>query len=309
MSKELIKKGIKFVFDADYRFIIKSGLGTYDSMEDKEHLKRLFKVRLGYELNLDNPQTFNEKLQWLKLYDRKPIYTTMVDKLAAKKYVSDIIGEEYIIPTLKVWERPEDIDWDALPNQFVLKVTHDSGGLVICKDKNKLDKKAALRKIKKSLQKNYYKQNREWPYKDVPRKIICEKFMEEENGKDLSDYKLFCFDGKPEYCQVISNRFVDERMDFFDMEWNHQVFTKLSKKGIPLANSEYPINKPKEFELMKKFAETLSKGHPFLRVDFYDVNGKIYFGELTFFPASGFVDFAPSEWNDILGEKIKLPID
>ncbi len=438
----------------------------YKLIPDKLYLKLLYKRRLGKKLNLNNPQTFSEKLQWLKLYDRRPEYSKMVDKYEAKLYVAEKIGEQYIIPTLGIWDSFEEIDFSKLPNQFVIKCTHDSGGLVICKDKATFDIEKASQKINQCMKNNFYWFGREWPYKNVKPRIIVEKFMtdygEGESGdnfcennankeptdykmmcfdgkvnssfvcsewftesglkiafhntnweeipfsdhyprsanlsektasyeqmvelveklskdipfvrvdfyevrgqiyfgeltfypgggmeeftpsewdktlgdwiplsrgeyllegdtfriwlhskmefrsqdSDLLDYKFFCFHGKPEFCQVISNRSTDERIDFYDMEWNHQEFTGLSVPGHPFANADMSIKQPQTFYKMKEVAKILSEGHPFLRVDFYEVSGQMYFGELTFFPASGFGVFEPNQWNLCLGEMIHLP--
>lgn len=273
-------------------------------LSDRFFLKVLFRLRMGYKLNLNNPVTFNEKLQWLKLYNRKPEYTQMVDKVGAKEYVASIIGEEYIIPTIGVWDRVEDIDWETLPNQFVLKCTHDSGGIVICPDKTKLDISAAKRKLKRGLKRDFYSQNREWPYKDVKRRIIGEVYMVDESGYELKDYKWFCFDGVPKALYVATDRGVkgeEPKFNFFDADFNHLPFTN----GHP--NSHRPILKPQGFEKMKELAAKLSEGQPHLRVDFYDINGKIYFGELTFYHMSGTSPFEPVEWDYKFGEWIKLP--
>lgn len=273
---------------------------------DKLYLKILFRLRMGYKLDLDNPQTFCEKIQWLKLYNRKPEYTQMVDKYAVKKYVANIIGEEYIIPTLGVWDRFEDIDFDKLPKQFVLKTTHDGGsyGIVICKDKDVFDYKAAKKTINRSLRRCSYKVMREWPYKNVKRQIIAEEYLECMGNTDLIDYKFYCFNEQPLYCQVIKDRNSKETIDFFDQEWNHQVFYGLNPKAI---QSSYPIDRPINYDKMVEVASKLSHNIPFARVDLYNIGGKIYFGEITFFPASGFGVFTPSEWDYKLGEWIKLP--
>ena len=271
---------------------------------DEKYIKKIFKLRVGMELNLDNPRTFNEKIQWLKLYDRKPEYTQMVDKYAVKEYVANIIGEEYIIPTLGVWDNVEDIDFDKLPNQFVLKCTHDSGGIVICSDKTKLNLKAAKAKLMRGLKKNFYAQSREWPYKNVEPRIIAEEYIVDESGYELKDYKWFCFDGEPKALFIATDRGVEgeeTKFDFFDSEFNHLPFTN----GHP--NATRAIRKPAGFEQMKHLAAQLSKGHPHLRVDFYDINGKIYFGELTFYHWSGMQPFKPEEWDYTLGSWIKLP--
>ena len=250
---------------------------------------------------------FNEKLNWLKLNDHNPLYTTLVDKYAVKKWVADKIGEQYIIPTLAVWEKAEDIDFDALPDQFVLKVNHDSGGLVICKDKSKLDRQAAIAKLSRALKNNGYWYGREWPYKNVKPCIIAEAFMSDGQHADLTDYKFFCFNGIPLYCQVISDRSTGEKIDFFDMEWNFQKFTGLHRPHYPhYPHYPYKIEKPICFENMKQVCGILAKDIPFVRVDFYEVQGKMYFGEMTFYPAGGFGEFSPNEWNYIFGDKLIL---
>lgn len=276
-------------------------------LPDKFFLKQLYKLRFGYPLNLENPQTYNEKLQWLKLYDHKPEYSMMVDKAEVKKYVASIIGEEHIIPTLAVYNRVEEIDFDSLPNQFVLKCTHDSGGIVICKDKETLDRKAAIKKLKKGLKTDYFYKNREWPYKNVRSRIIAEQYMTNNagNSDELSDYKWFCFDGEPKAMFIATDRFAEgeeTKFDFYDMDFNHLPFTN----GHP--NSSKPISKPAGFETMKELARKLSTGIPHVRVDFYDVNGHIYFGELTFFHWSGTMLFEPEEWDYKFGEWLKLPL-
>lgn len=424
--------------------------GLFHWMSDEMYLKFMFRIKMRKKLDLENPSTFSEKVQWLKLHDRRPEYTTMVDKYAVKEYVAKIIGSEYVIPTLGVWESFDDIDFDSLPNQFVLKCTHDSGGLVICKDKTTLDKKAAKQKIEKCLKRNYYWMGREWPYKNVPPRIIAEEYMEDaqthelrdykffafegvvktlfaaterqnkgeetkfdffdmefrhldfriehpnatkfpakpqtfdkmrelterlserlpqvrvdfyevngktyfgeltfahwsemvpfepeesdrvfgdwvklseecggycvinegfvlyihemqENNNDLVDYKFYCFSGEPVYCQIIKNRSLNETIDFFDMNWNHQEFTGINQPHKP--HYDGLIFKPYSYEWMIETARILSKGIPFVRVDFYEINCKPYFGELTFYPASGFGNFAPEFWNIYMGGKMNL---
>lgn len=267
---------------------------------DSLYLKHRFKKNMGYKLDLKHPTTFNEKIQWLKLHDRKPEYTTMVDKYAAKEYVSERVGSEYIIPTLGVWNHFDDIDFDKLPNQFVLKCTHDSGGLVICKDKSQLNLTAAKEKLEASLKHNYYWSGREWPYKNVPPRIIAEQYM----ADDLRDYKMFCFDGAPRMTLVCSERFTEEGLkeDFYDEAWNH-----LSIRRPGHENASFRVERPKQYELMKTLAEKLSEKIPFSRIDFYEIDEKVYFGEITFYPASGFEGFTPDEWDLKLGNWIKLP--
>ena len=273
-------------------------------LSDKTFVKIEYRNRMRKKLNLKTPQTFNEKLQWLKIYDRKPIYTTMVDKYEVKNYVADKIGDEYIIPTLGVWDSFDEIDFDALPDQFVLKCTHDSGGLVICKDKSKLNKEKAKKKIELSLNRNYYYHGREWAYKDVKPRVIAEKYMEDKNSKDLKDFKFFCFDGKAKAMFIATDRFargVETKFDFYDMNFEHLPFTN----GHP--NAECVIEKPKHFEKMKELAEILSKGIPQIRVDFYEIDDEVYFGELTFFHWSGMVPFVPEKWDYKFGDWIELP--
>lgn len=272
-------------------------------MDDELYLKFFYRIVMGKKLNLDNPQTFNEKLQWLKLHDRKDIYTTMVDKYEAKKYVAEQIGEEYIIPTLGVWDSFDDIDFDSLPNQFVLKCTHDSGGLVICRDKSTFDKNSARKKINRSLKSNFFWFGREWPYKNVKPRIIAEKYMEDTRSFDLKDYKFFCFHGNPRMTLVCSERFSGGGLkeDFFSETWEH---LDIQRPGHRCSDQIIPC--PKQYNLMKKIASELSKDIPFVRIDFYTINGHIYFGEITFYPASGFVGFLPETADVQLGKKIVL---
>ena len=270
-------------------------------LPDRAAVKLIYKNVFGEALDLKDPKTFNEKLQWLKLYNRKPEYTTMVDKHAVKAYVAEKIGEEYIIPTLGVWERFEDIDFDSLPDQFVLKCTHGSGDVIICKDKSKLDMAAAKKKLTKALKTDFYKIAREWPYKNVPRRIIAEQYMSNGDGTELADYKFFCFGGKPQYMFVATDRSSDCRFDFFDMDFHH-----LGIQNIHI-QTDKPIERPKHLELMKELAAKLSAGLPQARIDFYEVNGKVYFGEITLFHAGGFSTFHPKGWDRKLGDLIKLP--
>lgn len=270
-------------------------------LPDKLFLRVLFRLRVGYPLDLENPKTFNEKLQWLKLHDRNPEYTKMVDKIDAKPYVASIIGEEHIIPTLGVYDTVEEIDFDVLPDKFVLKTNHDCGGLVICTDKSQLDVEVAKYKLKKALKRRFFYENREWPYKNVKPRIIAEQYMVDESGYELKDYKFFCFNGEPKALFIASDRgnpTEETKFDFFDMEFNHLPFTN----GHPNAIRE--VKKPLGFEKMKELAAKLSQNIPHVRVDFYDINGEIYFGELTFFHWSGMTPFEPIEWDYKFGEWI-----
>lgn len=281
------------------RKLLAMGVGNW--LPDKPYLQLMYYAHFGRKLDLKDPKTFNEKLQWLKLYDRKSQYTPMVDKYEAKRYVAEKIGEEYIIPTLGVWEHFDEIDFDALPDQFVLKCTHDSGGLVIVKDKSSLDMQAAKKKIEQCLKRNYYSFGREWPYKNVKPRIIAEKFMVDESGTELKDYKFFVFSGEPKLLFIATDRGIDTRFDFYDMDFNHLPVLN----GHP--NAVKPIRKPESFEQMKTLAGILAGEIPQLRVDFYDVNGHIYFGELTFSHWSGFVPFEPDEWDRKIGDMVTLP--
>lgn len=267
------------------------------------YLKRKFKKQVGDPLNLDNPRTFNEKLQWLKLHDRNPLYTKMVDKYEAKKYVADIIGEEYIIPTLGVWNHFDEIDFAQLPEKFVLKCTHDSGSIVICKDKKRFDKKAARKKLEHGLRYNYYYAGGfEWPYKNVKPRIIAEDFMADEFGLDLPDYKLMCFDGKVKCSFTCTGRNTDSglHVTFYDRDWKKMPFAR----HYPV--EETPMPKPEKYEKMVELAEILASPLKFARIDFYDINNRIYFGEITFFPGNGVEEFSPVEWDTKIGDWLKL---
>lgn len=272
-----------------------------NKLSDKSYLKIEFPAHTGYILNLNNPITYNEKLNWLKLYDRKSIYSSMVDKYEAKKFVSQIIGDEYIIPTIGIWDCFEEIDFDKLPNQFVLKCTHDSGGVVICKDKNDFDIEQAKRKINSSMKRQFFYVCREWPYKNLTPRIIAEEYL--ENGSNsLIDYKIYTFNGNAKLAMVNTGRGVDTRADYFNKEYEWMDL----KWGYEHAD-EKP-KKPQNYEKMYELAEKLAKGTYELRVDFYEVNGKVYFGELTFFDGGGFEPIYPVEWDIKMGEWIKLPI-
>lgn len=276
-------------------------------LPDRLHLKLQYRMVMGVRLNLKNPRTFCEKIQWLKLNDRKPEYTMMVDKLAVKQYVSDVVGNEYVIPVLGVWDRVEDINFDLLPNSFVMKTSHGGGsvGVYVCKDKEHLDKEKLIAVMSYAMKQSIYKMTGEWPYKNVKKCIFAERYM--SNGSvnnDLADYKWYCFDGEPCFCQVIQDRRTVETIDFFDKEWNHQEFIGLNP-NVNNANTipQKPENLKKHIELARK----LSKGIPFCRVDLYEICGKTYFGEITFYPASGLGKFNPDKYNTILGDMIKLP--
>lgn len=271
-------------------------------LPDEAYIQLYYFAKFRKFCNLKNPYSFNEKIQWLKLHDRNPLYTTLVDKIEVKKYVADLIGEEYIIPTLGVWDNPDDIDFDKLPDQFVLKCNHDSGEVFICKDKETFDIEYTKSRLKKLLTQDFYLVGREWPYKNVKRKVLAEKYMVDESRVELKDYKIFCFGGIPKLIEVDFDRFVDHKRNLYTVEWQYV-----------RAESAYPtdenrvIQRPLQLEKMLEIAKSLSKGIPFLRVDLYVINNEVYFGELTFYHESGFGRFLPAQFEETLGEWIELP--
>lgn len=285
-------------------FLGLGGRGFFNWLPDEQYLKIAYRLNIGKKLNLEHPTGYNEKLQWMKLHDRRTEYITMVDKYAVKEYVGNIIGEEYIIPSLGVWDSFDEINFDTLPSSFVLKCTHDSGGLVICKDKSEFDVEKAKQRIESSLRRSWFWQGREWPYKEVRPRIIAEEYMEDSITHDLRDYKFFAFDGDVKALFIATERQTegeDTKFDFFDADYNHLdiIHGHQNAKVIP--------PKPLNFDIMKLLASKLSEGYPQLRVDFYEVNGKVYFGELTLFHHGGLVPFQPDKWDDIFGEWVKLP--
>lgn len=271
-------------------------------MKDETYLRMLYRVRFGKKLDLDDPRTFNEKLQWLKLHDRRPEYTVMVDKYAAKKWVADRIGEQYIIPTLGVWEHFDEIDFDRLPDQFVLKCTHDSGGLVIVKDKNSFNKKAARHKLEKCLKKNFFYPGREWPYKDIRPRIIAEPYLTDESGVELKDYKIFTFDGRPNLIQVDYDRFALHKRNLYTTDWQY-IEATIQYPTDPA----HQIARPENLEKMLALASALSQGYPHIRTDFYNIDGRILFGELTLNHGAGFEKFTPPELALTMGQWLRLP--
>lgn len=275
---------------------------TYFLFPERLYLYIRYYLEMGKPLHLKNPRTLNEKLQWLKLYNRKPEYTQMVDKVLAKDYVAGLIGEKYIVPTLGVWNHFDEIDFDQLPKQFVLKTNHSGGnlGVVICKDKDLLDKKAAGIKLEKSLKHDHSKTMIEWPYKNISRKILAEKYL----GDDITDYKFYCFDGESDVVLICSERQSgDPKFYFFDKDWN---LRRLNKRGKE-APEGFTLPKPKGMDDMFVIAAKLSEGIPYARIDLYNINGNIYFGEITLYPASGF-DFNRLPEADLyFGGKVVLP--
>lgn len=306
--KHLLKSGFKFVFDGDYRFRILASQGKYNDMPDEKYLKRLYKAIFGKELNLENPQTFNEKLQWLKLYYKRPDYTMMADKYAVRPYIAEKIGKEHLVPLLGVWDSPDDIDFDSLPDQFVLKCNHNSGlGLCICKDKSELDIEKVKNELRKGLSEDYSVASREWQYRDIPRKIICEKYMKDENQNEetgIVNYKVSCFNGIPKYIYVSKNieGKKNDRLSLLTPDWENAPFTHKRYKAF----DELPP-KPVNYEKMLEYSRILSEGIPYVRVDFYEINAQLYFSELTFFVASGFTHYSPEESDMLIGSWLELP--
>lgn len=298
------KRSFFYLFNNPRLFLINAWMHCAPLLSDELYLKIYYWLCMRRKLNLKHPCSYNEKLQWLKLYDKHSEYTSMVDKIDAKDYVASILGEKYIIPTLGKWDGVDEIDWDELPSQFVIKSTNDSGGVVVCKDKSKLDIEKAKAKLKGLGNRDYSITSKEYPYKNVRHRFIAEEYIEDESGFELKDYKIFCFDGDAKFLFVATGRRQnDTRFDFYDTEFNHLPVLN----GHPNADV-WPV-KPQNFEEMLEVAGKLSRGIPHVRVDLYNVNGKIYFGELTFFHWSGIVPFEPEEWDYKFGEYLKLPIN
>lgn len=270
-------------------------------LPDKIYLQIYYFAQFHKFINFKNPKTYNEKLNWLKINDRNPKYTKMVDKYEAKEYVKNIIGEEYIIPTLGVWDDFDEIDFDKLPNQFVLKCTHDSEGLVIVKDKSKLNIEEAKKKIEKAMKYNFFYIGREYPYKNIKPRIIAEQYMEDKKYHELRDYKFFCFDGEVKALFVATERNTGKvKFDYYDINFNHLDIIQ------EYLNSDKTIEKPQNYDKMIELSKMLSKGLKHVRVDWYEVNGKLYFGELTFYHFSGLQPFNDMKWDKMFGDWIKL---
>lgn len=272
-------------------------------LPDITYIKIKFWLETGYRLNLNNPQSFNEKLQWLKFNDQHDEYTMMVDKYLVKDYVASLIGEKYLIPTIGVYNTIDEIKWEDLPQQFVLKTTGDSGGVIVCKDKTKLNIDKAKKKLGKLKNRNYYKYNKEYPYKNVNTRYIVEEYIVDESGYELKDYKFFCFNGEPKFVQIDFDRYSNHRRNVYDINWNLLDLQIKFPKG-----HDRVFPKPNNYEEMLEVARMLSNGIPHVRIDLYNVTGKIYFGEMTFFHGSGMEVFTPLEWDYKFGDFIKLPV-
>ncbi len=282
-------------------------------LPEKVFVKSRFKRLFGYSLDLKNPKTFNEKIQWLKLYDRTPLHTLCADKIAARSYISDKVGEEHLVPLLMTTPKVTDLTYEHLPqNPFIIKTNHDSGSYKIIKNKNEVtDWEAIQTFFARRLQKNYYYEAKEWQYKNIPPQLLVETLLQNHKGKIPADYKMHCFGGKPEYIQVVSGRENDQQfINFYDTNWNKMPFT-----WIPASNKDktYPpcvaeVAKPTCIEKMLRFAAILSEPFVYLRVDFYVIEDHFYIGELTFHPNGGFERIVPEEWDRKLGDMIQLPV-
>lgn len=277
-------------------------LGVVRLIPDDIYLQLVAQQKLGYAIHLKEPRTFNEKLNWLKLHDRNPLYTKLADKLAVKKIVADVIGEQYVVRNLGNWDTFDEIDFSALPHQFVLKCTHDSSGAIICRDKSTFNNETARKRINNALRLNYFYACREWPYKNIPRQIIADELLDDHSGKELNDYKFWCFGGVPMYmyCTVKTKR-KEIYENFYDMNFNIIKINHGFSRRVP------EFEKPAAFELMKELAGKLAEGIPFVRVDFFYVNGKVYFGEYTFYDWAGLQPFETFEMDLKLGELLVLP--
>lgn len=289
-------------FDKDHKFRI-GAMRFFSFLPDSAYLKFVYRMRTGKKLNLKKPATYNEKLNWLKLHNIHEEYTDLVDKLKVKEYVGNIIGKEYIIPTIGHWESFDEIDWDTLPTSFVLKCNHDSGSIKFIRDKNILtakERETLKKHFDKRVMDNPFFAGREYPYKNVKSCIIAEPLIEVEPNKMISDYKFFCFDGDPKMLMIVSGRGTDPREDFFDMDYNplHIINCHIESDIMPA--------RPKCFDEMKNICTKLSKGIPHVRIDLYEINGQIKFGEYTFFTNGGYVLFKPDEWEQQMGDWIKI---
>lgn len=297
-----VHRVLRYLKEPAYRFDVNEHLGLYNHLSDEAYTIRQYKLRTGRTLDLTSPETFNEKLQWLKLYDRKPVYTTMVDKYAVKDFLARRIGKEHIVPLLGVWERFDEIPFDALPDQFVLKTTHGSSGMAVCRDKSRFDRAAMKAKFDKALKRNYYLHCREWPYKDVKPRIIAERYMQDGDTENLNVYRVFNFSGVPTIVQTVQNdKQPNKTIDFFDTAWNLLDL----RQNYP--NSARPLARPKTLDTMLRLSALCSEGFPFLRTDWYEVNGEVYFSEFTFYTSAGYQPFHPDDWNLKLGSLINLP--
>ena len=297
--KKRLRSGVKYLTDTDYRFLVNTSLGFYDKMPDEEYLKRKYKAIMKEDLDLQNPKTFNEKIQWLKIHDRKQHYSDLVDKYAVREVISQRLGEQYLIPLLGVWDKAEDVDFTLLPKQFVLKPTHLSGYVIICRDKDLLNQRAVRDQMRKWLKKEHYLPHREWPYKNIKPRIIAEELIEDQ----IVDYKFYCFNGEPKML-YISRGLEDHstaQISFFDMDFHRMPFSRSDFAPY----SDQP-EKPKNLGQMVNIARQLSREFSFMRLDLYCVNERIYFSEFTFHPCGGYMPFEPKEYDEIVGQMLDL---
>ena len=303
---KLIRATYRFLFYSGYRFKILASLGLYNGLSDEKFCEKSYRAVTGKKLNLESPKLFNEKLQWLKLYYRNDLLTTMVDKNEVRHYISEKIGEQYLVPILGVWQNAEKIDFEKMPDKFVLKCNHNSGlGMCVCTDKSKLDIEHTKKQLEKGLAENHYLGQREWPYKNVKPLIIAEKFMESSDGMGLFDYKFYCFNGVPKFLYLGFADIVDnvkhDKMTFLTLDWNKAPFYRMDHEEL----TNLPP-KPKCFDEMISVAKKLSEQLPFVRVDLYSINNKVYFSELTLTPGAGLGVFYPEEWEAKIGEWLHL---
>ncbi len=300
MEKKLIERLKKIIENP--RIIIQyvASKGLLNWMPDKQFLKLHYYSWSGKKFNLENPQTFNEKLQWLKLYDRKPKYTQMVDKYEVRKYVAETIGEEYLVPLLGIYNSANEIDFDMLPNQFVLKCTHDSGSFIKCVDKTELNIEKTKEKLSRCLRRNYYYTAREWPYKNVKPRIICEILLD----SNIFHYKICCFNGHPKFLYIGQGLVSDHSLmvDYMDLNWNKMPFRRTD-----FNNFDRVIRRPDHFEEMLTLAEKLCKGFMFARIDLYEVDNKVFFSEITLTPMGGYNPFEPESYDELIGSWLVLP--
>ena len=293
-----------FIENPQYFITSPASKGWLNWVPDSLYLKVLYRVIMGRKLNLKNPKEYNEKLQWLKLNDRKPEYSTMVDKYEVRGYIGDLLGDKYLIPCLGIYDSVDDIDIDALPDKFVLKCTHDSGSVEICKDKSSFDIEGARHRLSQAMKRNYYATYREWPYKYVKPRIIAEGYLEGDGG-DLKDYKVMCFNGEAKIIEVHENRFVEGKVHtqtFYDREWNIVPLTQIETVTV-----DRPGERPRQLDEILRLSELIAKNMYHARIDWYIEGDKIYFGEITFFDGSGFESFSTPEMERMLGDMINLP--
>lgn len=303
MSK-IMSKIRTFIENPQYFITSPASKGWLNWVPDSLYLKVLYRVIMGRKLNLKNPKEYNEKLQWLKLNDRKPEYSTMVDKYEVRGYIEDLLGDKYLIPCLGIYDSVDDIDIDALPDRFVLKCTHDSGSVEICKDKRSFDIEGARHRLSQAMKRNYYATYREWPYKSVKPRIIAEGYLEGDGG-DLKDYKVMCFNGEAKIIEVHENRFVEGKVHtqtFYDREWGIVPLTQVETVTV-----DRPSERPRQLEEILRLSELIAKNMYHARIDWYIEGDKIYFGEITFFDGSGFESFSTPEMERMLGDMINLP--